>query len=239
MSLLPIVLGVVVATVTEISFDLSGLVYALISIFIVSLMNIFSKKVLKEIPGLHHLTLLFTLSKFSLIMFLPVWFYFDFITIFGQFNTIPSHVYLYLFLDGFCCFMQNIIAFTILSLVTPLTYSVCNCTKRISVIISSLITLRNPITITNVLGMSIATLGVFFYNKVKYEETQRMKLPVKISSDNNTIRYENALFRNPMLRSNGFTSTYQAPNENATKTNGYSNGYVARGHNEQTYVNIY
>lgn len=228
------------ATVTEISFDLSGLVFALISIFIFSLMNIFSKKVLKEIPGLHHLTLLYILSKFSLILFLPVWFYFDFIGIFNQIHTIPYHVYVYLFMDGFCNFMQNIIAFTILSLVTPLTYSVCNCTKRISIIISSLITLRNPITTTNVLGMSIAVLGVFFYNKVKYEETQRLKLPVKVASDNNTIRYENALFRNPMLRPNGYVSAYPSTTTNGIKSNGYSNGYV--GHkikSEQTYINIY
>lgn len=111
-------------------------------------MQIFSKKVLREIPTLHHLSLLFILSKYSLFLFTPVWIYFDFITIISQMKTnpVPSQVYFFLFLDGLFNYVQNIIAFTLLSMVTPLTYSVTNCTKRISIIISSLITLRNPVS---------------------------------------------------------------------------------------------
>lgn len=151
---------------TELSFDLIGLLAALFSIFVFSLMNIFSKKVLKEIPTLHHLSLLYILSKYSLILFTPVWIYFDFITIVSQFKTnpVPSHVYLLLLLDGGFNYLQNVIAFTLLSMVTPLTYSVTNCTKRISIIISSLITLKNPVGYTNIVGM---LLGMFLEQAFK------------------------------------------------------------------------
>ncbi|XP_076060572.1 solute carrier family 35 member E1 homolog isoform X3 [Oratosquilla oratoria] len=136
MSLVPIVLGVAIATITEISFDVIGLAAALLATCGFSLQNIFSKKFKRREP---------------------------------------VETFFLLFLDGMLNWLQNLLAFTILHYVTPLTYAVANCSKRITVIAVSLIMLRNPVTVTNVLGMLLAILGVLAYNKAKYDANKAKK----------------------------------------------------------------
>ena len=51
--------------------------------------------------------------------------------------------------------------------ISPLTFSVGNTMKRISVIVSSIIIFHTPIQPINALGAAIAILGTFLYSQVK------------------------------------------------------------------------
>lgn len=172
-SLLPIIIGVIIATVTEISFNLTGLISALLSTFGFSLQNIYSKKSLKDI-SIHHFALLQILAKISWCMFVPFWFFYDGIELFYNTKYHSYHpamkIFIYLSVDGLLNFLHNVVAFTMISLVSPLSYSIANSTKRIVVICISLLVLRNPVTTANAIGMSIALCGVMYYNKAKYDQ---------------------------------------------------------------------
>lgn len=180
LSLVPIVLGVAIATVTEVSFDLLGLASALFATGMLASMAIFTKKVNDE-TGVHTLRLLLVLAQLSMFMFIPVWLYFDFSEVivhpaWTDENRSVSIVFL-LAVDGICHWLQNLVAFSIMNKLSKLSYAVASATKRICIITVSLILLQNHVTMMNVVGMLTAILGVFGYNKVKLDEKNAQSLP--------------------------------------------------------------
>jgi len=188
LSLLPIVLGVAVATVTEISFQIIGLLSALSATGGFAVITIFSKKALKD-TGMHHLRLLHKLGQMAGLMFLPVWLLVDAPRIPSE---LTSEISLLLLVDGVLHWLQNLLAFTLLKMVTPLTYAVANVTKRIAVISVSLLLLKNPVTVTNMGGMLMAVLGVFCYNRAKHRENINQRtLPVSLPTKPKASLWDN------------------------------------------------
>ncbi|XP_058835696.1 solute carrier family 35 member E1 homolog [Topomyia yanbarensis] len=239
LSLVPIIAGVGIATMTELSFDTIGMISALLSTMGFSLQNIFSKKVLKE-TNVHHLRLLHILGRLALFMFLPVWIYFDMFSVL-QHPAIKNgdyRVIALLFTDGVLNWLQNIVAFSVLSIVAPLTYAVASASKRIFVIAISLFILGNPVTWMNIFGMMLAIIGVLCYNRAKYFSRLHPQKDTILpyTNANNNIKYQ-PLEDSSLLVGNGH---YGGGGKNGFSNGGTANGSLQNGrlHGSSNTTNI-
>ena len=89
-------------------------------------------------------------------------------------------------LDGFCNFIYNVLAFSLISHLSPLSYAIAGSTKRLVVIAVSILVLHNPVTKINLFGIGLALIGVVLYNQVKYYE-QKRKLFIKQTNEPETL----------------------------------------------------
>ncbi|XP_033115160.1 solute carrier family 35 member E1-like [Anneissia japonica] len=210
LALATIIFGVLIATVTELTFNVIGGTFALIATITFSLQNVYTKKAIGDLY-IHHLRLLLILGQLASLMLLPIWMYVDLTRIYNNKVLIETlnwpKTLLLLFLSGLLNFTQNIFAFSVISLISPLSYSIANATKRIVIITSSLIFLRNPVTPMNVFGMGTAIIGVLAYNKAKYDDRcNKQMLPVYTSDADlvhmKAYRTREAIFSNGHSNSN-------------------------------------
>mmetsp|Transcript_22788 Transcript_22788/g.68639 ORF Transcript_22788/g.68639 Transcript_22788/m.68639 type:complete len:347 (+) Transcript_22788:286-1326(+) len=176
-TLIPIVVGVIISSVTELEFNLPGLLAALTSSLLLSSQTIFSKKAMLSVD---HLNLLLVTSQISMALFTPYWVVSEGWSLFMgsglaqlRLSTIElQQIMLQLLGASLLNATQTVSAFTFLSLVPPVTYSVANVTKRVAIISLSIVYFGQRATMANVLGMSTTFLGVGLYNYVKIKERE-------------------------------------------------------------------
>jgi len=184
LSLIPIVCGVILCTATELEFDAIGFFCAFGSTITFVLQNTYSKKLFRD-KGVDHINLLFYTSVCSFCLLFPFWLLVDASWIWDLEPLLPESsslsntglLWLFLF-AGFCHFIQNLMAFTALSQISPLTYSVANVFKRVFVISSSFLWFGNSVTLSNIVGISMAVGGVALYNRARFQQKKREAEPL-------------------------------------------------------------
>ncbi|XP_014359926.2 solute carrier family 35 member E1 homolog [Papilio machaon] len=166
-ALVLIAAGVALASATEMHFDAVGLGAALAAAALLALQHIYSKRVMRD-TGVHHLRLLQKLGRLALLLLLPLWAVVE--------GGAPSRLAgaphaarlaALLAADGALAWLQAVVAFSVLSRVSPLAYAVASAAKRAAVVAASLLLLRNPAPPLNLAGMALAALGVLVYNRAK------------------------------------------------------------------------
>jgi len=171
LSLVPIIGGCALAAVTELNFNMIGFMGAMISNLAFVFRNIFSKKGMKgkSVSGMNYYACLSLLSLLILTPFAiavegpQMW-------AVGWENAISQigpHFIWWVAAQSVFYHLYNQVSYMSLDEISPLTFSIGNTMKRISVIVSSIIIFRTPVQPVNALGAAIAVLGTFLYSQAK------------------------------------------------------------------------
>ncbi|CAM8906275.1 unnamed protein product [Rhodiola kirilowii] len=171
LSLIPIIGGCALSALTELNFNMIGFMGAMISNLAFVFRNIFSKKGMKgkSVSGMNYYACLSILSLLILTPFAiavegpQMW-------AAGWKNAIseigPQFIW-WVAAQSVFYHLYNQVSYMSLDEISPLTFSVGNTMKRISVIVSSIIIFRTPVQPVNALGAAIAILGTFLYSQAK------------------------------------------------------------------------
>ncbi|KAL8397520.1 hypothetical protein RB594_004289 [Gaeumannomyces avenae] len=194
LSLIPLTLGVILACSGKHKWggEFLGILYALLATIIFVTQNIFSKRLFNEAARaeaeglgarsrkLDKLNLLCYSSGMAFVLTVPIWAWNEGIGILGDFlydgsvdlNATPGsfdhgRLFIEFVFNGTFHFGQNIMAFVLLSMVSPVTYSVASLIKRVFVIAIALIWFRSPTTKVQAFGIALTVFGLYLYDRTK------------------------------------------------------------------------
>ncbi|CAL9037650.1 unnamed protein product [Musa banksii] len=170
LSLVPIIGGCALAAVTELNFNMTGFMGAMISNLAFVFRNIFSKRGMKgtSVSGMNYYACLSILSLLILTPFAiaiegPQMWAAGWQTALSQ---IGPHFIWWVAAQSVFYHLYNQVSYMSLDEISPLTFSIGNTMKRISVIVSSIIIFHTPVQPINALGAAIAILGTFLYSQI-------------------------------------------------------------------------
>lgn len=251
LSLVPLTLGVMLACSGNHSFggELLGIIYALLATIIFVTQNIFSKRLFNEAARaeaegmtsqsrkLDKLNLLCYSSGLAFLATAPIWFWSEGIGILGDFLydgsvDLEQHpesfghgrLFVEFVFNGIFHFGQNIMAFVLLSMVSPVTYSVASLIKRVFVIVVAILWFRNPTTNAQAVGIALTFFGLYLYDRSsesnKADRRARMMTEAKkpepllpLNTANTAIMSQNApVFESPQSVGSGLQTHASYPN---------------------------
>ncbi|KAI0406372.1 triose-phosphate transporter [Xylaria palmicola] len=191
-SLIPLTLGVTLACSSNHTFkgEIAGILYALAATVIFVSQNIFSKRLFNEAAKaeaegeegksrkLDKLNLLCYSSGLAFLLTSPIWFWGEGVGLIRDFvqdgsvdlSAKPNafdhgRLGIEFLFNGTFHFGQNILAFVLLSLVSPVTYSVASLIKRVWVIVVAILWFGNPTTPIQAVGIALTFLGLYLYDR--------------------------------------------------------------------------
>jgi solute carrier family 35 protein E1 len=191
LSLIPLTLGVVLACSADFNANLMGLLMAFASAVLFVTQNIVSKQIFNDAAAAEKeglppnkftkpdkLNLLCYSSGLAFLLTLPLWLWSEGFTLIGDFLHDASislsdkpgaydhgRLILEFLFNGTFHFGQNIVAFVLLSMVSPVTYSVASLIKRVFVIVFAIIWFGKPMTSIQVAGFFLTFLGLYLYDR--------------------------------------------------------------------------
>lgn len=195
LSLIPLTVGVMLACSTEFSTNFWGIGASLLASIVFVTQNIFSKKLFTEAAraeadGQHHhsrkldkLNLLCYCSVGGFLFTAPFWLFTEGFTLIGDFlddgavDLTRKHgaldhgaLTLEFIFNGISHFWQNIMAFVLLSMLSPVGYSVASLIKRVWVIALAVIWFQGTTTPIQAFGIGLTLLGLYLFDRTSVDD---------------------------------------------------------------------
>ncbi|KAF1961221.1 ER to Golgi transport protein-like protein [Byssothecium circinans] len=191
LSLIPLTLGVVMACSADFNANFMGLVMAFGSAILFVTQNMISKKLFNEAAAAEKdgliptraakpdkLNLLCYSSGLAFLLTVPLWVWSEGFTLLGDFlrdasidlskrpgSYDHSRLLLEFLFNGTFHFGQNIVAFVLLSMISPVTYSVASLIKRVFVIVFAIVWFGKPVTKVQIFGFALTFIGLYLYDR--------------------------------------------------------------------------
>jgi len=174
LTLLPIIGGVAIASMKELSFTFLALGAAMMSNVSSSLRGVLSKKTMsgKKIgENMDAQNLYAVLTAMSSVMLIPAMlalegtsFLKGFASAVATGDFTNKSLSILLALSGLTYYAYNEVAFLALGKVNPVTHAVGNTIKRVVIIVASVIAFKTPMSTGSIIGSSIAIFGTLLYS---------------------------------------------------------------------------
>ncbi|KAL9620275.1 MAG: hypothetical protein Q9160_005174 [Pyrenula sp. 1 TL-2023] len=195
LSLIPLTAGVMLACSTDFSTNFVGIGCAFLAALVFVSQNIFSKKLFNEASRaeteghthtnrkLDKLNLLCYCSVGAFILTAPVWLLTegfgivqdvlnDGVVGLSEKSGSLDHGALFMefVFNGVFHFGQNIMAFILLSMLSPVSYSVASLIKRVWVIVLAVLWFRNTASSMQLFGIGLTFVGLYLYDRTSMED---------------------------------------------------------------------
>jgi len=173
-ALLPIIGGVGLASIKELSFTWTALIAASAANQAAALKNVVSKGVMKKpwAKALGPQNTYAVVTLLALLFTLPMVAFFDFkdmATVYHQVQKAGTgnDVLKYSALSGLAFYLYNEASFQALERLSPVTHSVANTLKRVIIIVATCIVFKTPMSKEGMIGSAVAVGGTLLYSLAK------------------------------------------------------------------------
>ncbi|KAF2861205.1 TPT-domain-containing protein [Piedraia hortae CBS 480.64] len=199
LSLIPLTLGVVMACSASFAGNLIGLAYAFGSAILFVTQNIVSKSIFNDAAQAEadgapiqrrkpdKINLLCYSSVLAFLFTLPIWLWSEGLAMAADYLQDASitltnrpgsldhgRLALEFLFNGTFHFAQSLLAFVLLGMVSPVTYSVASLIKRVVVIMFAIVWFGSPMTTVQGFGFLLTFLGLYLYDRtVERKPTKR------------------------------------------------------------------
>jgi len=173
-ALLPIIGGVGLASLKELSFTWTALIAASAANQAAAFKNVVSKGVMgkpwaKALGPQNTYAVVTILALFFTLPFVAIFDLKTFGAVYAQVTEMGTgaEVLKYSFFSGLSFYLYNEASFLALSRLSPVTHSVANTLKRVVIIVASCIVFKTPMSLLGAIGSGVAILGTLLYSLAK------------------------------------------------------------------------